>query len=63
MYPRESQPSRGFFSEELKQDSTRIKYLVPKGATIISQDTEVKIPTKTVVAENGQRSWKGQKTR
>ena len=49
LYPRGSQPNRGFFSEDQKQESTRIEGLDSEGETIINQAPEGEIYTMVVV--------------
>ena len=48
-YPRGSQPDRGFFSEEEKQESKKIEYLAPKGEIISNQAPEGEISTMDVI--------------
>ena len=48
LYPKWSQSIHGFFSEEEKQESIRIKYSALEGATIINQATEGETTTMVV---------------
>ena len=49
LYPRGGQPDRGFFSDEEKQESTRIEGSAPEGATISNLASEISISPKVMV--------------
>ena len=49
MSPRGSQPERGFFSEEDKQESKQMEDLDPEGEIISNQAPEVEIYTMVVI--------------
>ena len=59
LYKRGSQPDRGFFSEELKQESIHIEVSAPEGAMIINQAPEGDISNMVVVKWSDNVEWSG----